>query len=78
MQTLRGEWHFGWALAGRAIVDVFHAAGRDHGVVVRFFDPEARIWRVSPVILSQVRSQPDRPPRRDRNQTTGRRLRAHG
>lgn len=47
VQRLQGEWHFGWALAGRAIVDVFNVPGRDHGVVVRFYDPGRRIWHIS-------------------------------
>jgi hypothetical protein len=54
---LRGEWHFGWALGGRAIVDVFKAPGRDHGLVVRFYDPDRRAWRVSysgPVMRRQI------------------------
>jgi hypothetical protein len=56
-QRLQGEWHFGWALGGRAIVDVFHVPGRDHGIVVRFYDPDLRAWRISysgPIARRQI------------------------
>jgi hypothetical protein len=46
-QRLRGEWHFGWALGGRAVVDVFDVPGRDHAIVVRVYDPDCHVWRVS-------------------------------
>jgi hypothetical protein len=51
--TLPGEWHFGWALAGRAVADVWicprrtgsgHSAG-EHGLSLRFYDPELGAWR---------------------------------
>ncbi|GAA2191123.1 hypothetical protein [Micromonospora lupini] len=43
----RGEWHFGYALAGRATTDVWILPGVEHGVSVRFPDPSAGpgIWR---------------------------------
>lgn len=49
-----GEWHFGWALDGRAVVDVFIVPRRTlrettgagaYGVTVRFFDPSIDAWR---------------------------------
>lgn len=50
-----GEWHFAWALDGRAIVDVWISPARDHrarradagdyGLTVRFFDPAIGAWR---------------------------------
>lgn len=49
-----GEWHFGWALDGRAVVDVFIVPRRSlrdtagagaYGVTVRFFDPSIDAWR---------------------------------
>jgi hypothetical protein len=45
--TRPGEWHFGYALAGRATTDVWILPGVEHGVSVRFPDPEAgnAAWR---------------------------------
>jgi hypothetical protein len=51
--TRPGEWHFGWALAGRAVADVWicprrTAAGDspgEHGLSLRFYDPELDAWR---------------------------------
>ncbi len=49
-----GEWHFGWALEGRAIIDVFIAPRRSsrdttgagaYGVTVRIVDPSIDAWR---------------------------------
>ncbi|MFT3829779.1 MAG: hypothetical protein QM691_08755 [Opitutaceae bacterium] len=50
-----GEWHFAWALDGRAIVDVWISPARDYrtrradagdyGITVRFFDPTIGAWR---------------------------------
>ena len=37
----RGEWHFGFALGGRATTDVWILPGVEHGVSVRFPDPAA-------------------------------------
>lgn len=44
---LGGEWSFGWALGGRAVVDVWNVPGREHGMAVRFYDPAIGAWRVS-------------------------------
>lgn len=54
-QEETGEWHFAWALDGRAIVDVWISPARDHrthrrdagdyGLTVRFFDPDLAAWR---------------------------------
>src|SRR3954452_21745056 len=43
----RGEWHFGYALGGRATTDVWILPGIEHGVSVRFPDPSAGagMWR---------------------------------
>ena len=43
----RGEWHFGYALGGRATTDVWILPGVEHGVSVRFPDPMAGVgvWR---------------------------------
>ena len=50
----RGEWHFGWALEGRAILDVWTAPRRslraqadlyEYGATLRFFDPTIQAWR---------------------------------
>jgi hypothetical protein len=46
-RSASGEWSFGWALGGRAIVDVWNVPGREHGMAVRFFDPTIGVWRVS-------------------------------
>ena len=50
-----GEWHFAWALEGRAVVDVWisparglraaSAAGGDYGLTVRFYDADLGAWR---------------------------------
>ncbi|MFC0108211.1 hypothetical protein [Kibdelosporangium aridum] len=44
-RTMRGEWHFGWALQGRAIQDVWIVPGRECGMTVRFYDPRITAWR---------------------------------
>jgi len=51
--TVPGEWHFGWALAGRAVGDVWicprrsaqTGAGAEHGASIRFFDESIDAWR---------------------------------
>ncbi len=49
-----GEWHFGWALEGRAVMDVWIAPRRslraatgsgEYGATVRIFDPTIDAWR---------------------------------
>jgi hypothetical protein len=51
---IQGEWHFGWALEGRAVMDVWIAprrssrgasTGGEYGVSVRIFDPCLDAWR---------------------------------
>ncbi len=53
-QEIKAEWHFGWALEGRAIIDVFIAPRRslrgpsesgEYGATLRFFDPTIQAWR---------------------------------
>ena len=57
-EKLPAEWHFAWALGGRAIQDVWIApsrgarlgsefAGRDGewGATIRFYDPAIEAWR---------------------------------
>ena len=50
----KAEWHFGWALEGRAILDVWTAPrlslrGQtepyEYGATLRFFDPTISAWR---------------------------------
>lgn len=51
--TVPGEWHFGWALGGRAVADVWICPPRaadgsspgEHGLSVRFPDADADTWR---------------------------------
>lgn len=51
--TSPGEWHFGWALGGRAVADVWICPRRrpdgsspgEHGASLRFPDPEIGAWR---------------------------------
>lgn len=51
--TRPGEWHFGWALAGRAVADVWICPRRtddgrspgEHGLSLRFFDEGLGAWR---------------------------------
>ena len=66
------EWHFGWALGGRAIQDVLICPPRseqgerplvDYGTTIRFYDPDADAWEVtyiSPVSrsVSRLRARP--------------------
>ncbi len=51
-----GEWHFGWALEGRAVADVWIVPPRsqrpagapppgEFGVTIRFYDPNIEAWR---------------------------------
>lgn len=53
-RVIKGEWHFGWALEGRAVMDVWIAPRRslrdietpyEYGATVRFFDPGIQAWR---------------------------------
>ncbi|MBA2285280.1 MAG: hypothetical protein H0W02_07355 [Ktedonobacteraceae bacterium] len=53
-KELKGEWHFGWVLEGRAILDVWTAPRRslrgqadpyEYGATLRFFDPTIQAWR---------------------------------
>lgn len=53
-KELKGEWHFGWVLEGRAILDVWTAPRRslrgqadpyEYGATLRFFDPSIQAWR---------------------------------
>ena len=50
----KGEWHFGWVLEGRAIMDVWITPRRslrgqenpyECGATLRFFDPTIQAWR---------------------------------
>lgn len=56
--TMPGEWHFAWALGGRAIQDVWIAPSRaerasaelgphrgEWGTTLRFYDQEMEAWR---------------------------------
>ena len=51
--TTPGEWHFGWALGGRAVADVWICPRRtpegdspgEHGLSLRFYDPDLGAWR---------------------------------
>jgi len=55
----KGEWHFGWALEGRAIQDVWivpprgalrqvdaAANANSYGTTLRVYDPELDAWRI--------------------------------
>jgi hypothetical protein len=54
-RTLSAEWHFAWALNGRAVQDVWIAPDRrdrergeppvDWGTTIRFYDPRIDAWR---------------------------------
>lgn len=55
-RAVRGEWHFAWALEGRAVADVWITPPRsernavdpppgEYGVTLRFFDPAIDAWR---------------------------------
>lgn len=53
-QEFKGEWHFGWVLEGRAIMDVWITPRRslrgqvdpyEYGATLRFFDPALQAWR---------------------------------
>ena len=55
-KTMRkAEWHFGWVLEGRAVMDVWTAPRRslrassddpyEYGASLRFFDPTIQAWR---------------------------------
>lgn len=55
-ESHRGEWHFGWALEGRAIQDVLISPPREelqageeffeYGTTVRIYDPRRDAWNV--------------------------------
>ncbi len=51
---LKGEWHFGWVLQGRAVMDVWIAPCRsmqgskepyEYGATIRFYDTNINAWR---------------------------------
>jgi hypothetical protein len=55
----KGEWHFGWALEGRAVQDVWivpprgelrrgdaSANANSYGTTLRVYDPDINAWRV--------------------------------
>ena len=55
----RGEWHFGWALEGRAVQDVWIVPPRgewrrgdaaanvnSYGTTLRIYDPDIDAWRI--------------------------------
>ncbi len=52
-QRTTAEWHFGWALDGRAVADVWISPRREEGVKhegewglsLRFYDPAIGAWR---------------------------------
>ncbi len=55
-RRVTGEWHFDWALEGRALVDIWIAPARaqrtgsmpvsgEWGMTVRFYDPSIDAWR---------------------------------
>ena len=53
-EEFKGEWHFGWVLEGRAIMDVWITPRRslrgqadpyEYGATLRFFDPTLQAWR---------------------------------
>ena len=54
-QETSGEWHFAWALDGRAVTDVWISPAREHrtrradsgdyGLTLRFPDPAVGAWR---------------------------------
>ena len=57
-RSLRGEWHFGWVLEGRAIQDVLISPPREertptgpqtfeYGTTVRFYDPRTKTWQIT-------------------------------
>jgi hypothetical protein len=57
-ETASGEWHFAWALNGRAVQDVWLSPSREEqerrgvtprewGTAVRFYDPASDSWRIS-------------------------------
>ena len=50
----RAEWHFGWALDGRAVQDVLISPPlgdpgepEEYGTTVRFYDPELDAWQIT-------------------------------
>ena len=42
----KGEWHFGWALEGRAIQDVWILYGIFYGTTLRVYDPSLDAWHI--------------------------------
>src|SRR5262245_12340821 len=45
-QKGRGEIHFGWALEGRAIQDVWILPGVFYGTTLRIYDPNVDAWHI--------------------------------
>jgi hypothetical protein len=53
-QEFKSEWHFGWVLEGRAVMDVWITPRRsvrgdakpyEYGASLRFYDPDIQAWR---------------------------------
>jgi hypothetical protein len=45
-QTGQGEIHFGWALEGRAVQDVWILPGVFYGTTLRVYDPGLDAWHI--------------------------------
>jgi hypothetical protein len=45
-KTASGEIHFGWALEGRAILDVWSLPGFFYGSTLRVYDPALDAWHI--------------------------------
>jgi len=43
---IRGEVHFGWALEGRAVQDVWILPGFFYGTTLRVYDPNLDAWHI--------------------------------
>jgi len=88
----RGEWHFGWALEGRAIQDVWivpprgelrsgdaAANANSYGTTLRIYDPDIDAWRIQwtdPVTRSFLQMTRRRPRHRAIGHTAGRKIAA--
>lgn len=45
--TMKGEWHFSWALEGMAIQDVIILPGYEYGSSLRIYNPKTQAWDIA-------------------------------
>lgn len=63
-RSMKGEWHFAWALEGMAIQDVIILPNYEYGTTLRVYNPGTHAWDVAycftgKIIRLEARKQDD-------------------